>query len=234
MAYPTLVLDLDGTLADTAPDLGATLNVILAQEGLDPVPLDNIRSMIGAGARPLLERGLAANGKAPPSAHLDALFARFLSHYEANIALKTRLFPGAETALQCFLRDGWRLAVCTNKLESLSLALMRALGIAECFAAVCGGDTFRFKKPDPRHLTATIARAGGDPATAVMVGDSSTDIATARAAGVPVVAVDFGYTETPVARLLPDAVISHFDELYEAVLSLSARGAGSPAEALRA
>jgi phosphoglycolate phosphatase len=234
MAYPTLVLDLDGTLADTAPDLGATLKFVLAEEGLAPIRLDDIRSMIGAGARALLERGLAANGETPPSARIDALYDRFLSHYTAHIAHETRLFPGAEAALERFLRDGWRLAVCTNKLESLSLALMRALGIAERFSAVCGGDTFRFKKPDPRHLTATIARAGGDPATAVMVGDSGTDIATARAAGVPVIAVDFGYTEIPVARLQPDVVISHFDELYEAVRGTLAQRAATPVEALRA
>jgi phosphoglycolate phosphatase len=234
MAYPTLVLDLDGTLADTAPDLAATLNVILANEGFSPIPLSEIRSMIGAGARALLERGLAANGDAPTKARVDALYPRFISHYEAHIANETRLFPGAEAALARFLRDGWRLAVCTNKLESLSIELMRALGVAQHFAAICGGDTFRFKKPDPRHLTATVARAGGDPARAVMVGDSGTDISTARAAGVPVVAVDFGYTEVPVAGLAPDAVIGHFDELYDAVTGIVRRAAAAPVEALRA
>jgi phosphoglycolate phosphatase len=234
MAYPTLVLDLDGTLADTAPDLAATLNVILADEGLSPIPLGEIRAMIGAGARALLERGLAANGDQPTRARVDALFPRFLSHYEAHIADATQLFPGAEAALARFLRDGWRLAVCTNKLESLSIELMRALGIAQHFAAICGGDTFRFRKPDPRHLTATIARAGGDPAGAVMVGDSDTDISTARAAGVPVVAVDFGYTDVPVTELAPDAVIRHFDDLFDAVAGILRRGAATPATALRA
>jgi phosphoglycolate phosphatase len=234
MAYPTLVLDLDGTLADTAPDLAATLNVVLADEGLSPIPPGEIRPMIGAGARALLERGLASNGDQPTRTRVDALYPRFLSHYEAHLADATRLFPGAEATLTRFLDDGWRLAVCTNKLEGLSVELMRALGIAQHFAAICGGDTFRFKKPDPRHLTATIARAGGDPASAVMVGDSGTDIATARAAGVPVVAVDFGYTDVPVTELAPDAVIRHFDELYDAVVGILRRAAATPATALRA
>ena len=190
--------------------------------------------MIGAGARALLERGLAANGDEPTKARVDALYPRFLSTTKRISLTKRGSFPGAEAALERFLRDGWRLAVCTNKLESLSSELMRALGVARHFAAICGGDTFRFKKPDPRHLTATIARAGGDPAGAVMVGDSATDISTARAAGVPVVAVDFGYTDVPVTGLAPDAVISHFDELYNAVMGIVRRAAAAPIEALRA
>lgn len=81
------------------------------------------------------------------------------------------------------------------------------------FAAICGQDTFAFRKPDPRHLVETIKRAGGDPAQALMVGDSRTDIDTAKAAGIPVVAVDFGYTDRHVREFEPSCIISHFDEL---------------------
>lgn len=223
---PTLVLDLDGTLVDTAPDLMATLNALLVAENLAPVSLDETRGMIGAGARALLERGFAANGAVRSEAEFDRLFERFLAHYSAHIADASRPYPGAVEAIDRFAAAGWRLAICTNKLEGLSRLLMETLGLADRFAAICGGDTFPVKKPDARHLHSTIAKAGGDPLNAIMVGDSATDIETAKAARVPVVAVNFGYTAVPVEQLGPDRVISHFDELDAAVRDLRAAFAG--------
>jgi phosphoglycolate phosphatase len=119
---------------------------------------------------------------------------------------------------------GYRLAICTNKLEWLSRRLLDALGIGDRFAAVCGQDTFGIQKPDPELLRRTVAQAGGDPARTVMVGDSATDIDLARAAGVPVIAVDFGYTTVAVATLRPDHVISSFRDLPAAVLALLPAG----------
>jgi phosphoglycolate phosphatase len=217
---PTLAFDLDGTLVDTAPDLMATLNYLLTREGLRAVGLEEAKGMIGAGARALMERGFAANGAARSAAEYDALFEDFLAYYMAHIADDSRPFPGVVAAIDRLAGEGWRLAVCTNKLEGLSRRLLTELGIADRFAAICGGDTFPLKKPDPRHLQETIRKAGGDPAHALMVGDSATDIATAKAAGIPVVAVDFGYTTVPVRDLDPDRVISHFDALYDAVQDL--------------
>jgi phosphoglycolate phosphatase len=115
---------------------------------------------------------------------------------------------------------GCTLAVCTNKVERHAVMLLEALDAAERFAIITGRDTFAFHKPDPRHLTETIIRAGGDARRAVMVGDSRTDIDTAKAAGIPVIAVPFGYTDTPVAELDPDLVIEHFDRLPGAVRAL--------------
>lgn len=218
---PTLALDLDGTLVDTAPDLMATLNVILTEEGLRPVGLAEAKGMIGAGARALLERGFAANRAERSAAEFDRLFERFLAHYSAHIADASRPYPGVVAAIDRLAGEGWRLAVCTNKLEGASRLLLEELGIADRFAAICGGDTFPVRKPDPRHLFSTIERAGGDPRRALMVGDSATDIETARAAGIPVIAVDFGYTTVPVRDLGPDRVISHFDALYDAVRELA-------------
>jgi phosphoglycolate phosphatase len=218
---PTIVFDLDGTLADTAIDLVATLNVILAGEGLPPLPLEQARDMIGAGARALIERGFEAEGKELTPERLDELFLVFLSHYSDHLCVDTRLFPGVAEALDRLSRAGYGLAVCTNKVEAHSVKLLQALGVAERFAAICGRDTFAYFKPDPRHLTLTIDRAGGAPRSAVMVGDSRTDIATAKAAGVPVVAVPFGYTDVPVRDLEPDIVIEHFDELFDAVEGLT-------------
>jgi phosphoglycolate phosphatase len=224
---PLLVLDLDGTIADTAGDLIGTLNMVLADEGLAPVSLEEGRAMVGAGARALIERGFAAAGTPLAPEKLETLFHKFLAIYEDRIAEESRLFEGLEASLKRFAEAGWKLAVCTNKIESASVKLLEALGIAHMFAAICGQDTHRddgkpVAKPDARALTMTIALAGGDRTNCVMVGDSKTDIQTAKNAGVPVVAVDFGYTDVHVSQLDPDIVISHFDTLWDAVAALRA------------
>jgi phosphoglycolate phosphatase len=216
-APPVLVFDLDGTLAETAGDLMGTLNVILTREGLTPLRLADARNLLGAGARALIARGFAQVGRTLPPEKLQQLFADFLDHYNAHIADNSWLFPGVEAALDRAAEAGFRLAVCTNKLERSSHLLLRALGVADRFQFVCGQDTYGVAKPDPTPLIETIARVGGQRADAIMIGDSRTDIDTARAAGVPVIAVDFGYTDIPVAELAPDRVISHFDELWAAV-----------------
>lgn len=217
---PIAVFDLDGTLADTAGDLVGTLNVILKQEGLAPLPVSKARDMIGAGARALIQRGFEAAGKELTPAYLDELFRQFMIHYGENICVETRLYPGAAEALDRLEKAGFILAVCTNKVEEHSVKLLHELGIGHRFAANCGRDTFPYFKPDPRHLTLTIERAGGSPARAVMIGDSRTDIVTARNAGIPAIAVPFGYTDVPVRELGPDLVVGHFDELFPAVKTL--------------
>ena len=219
----TIVFDLDGTLVDTAPDLIDTLNLILARHDVPAVGFDEARSMIGAGVKPLLVRGLASRGMHLPPAEIDALYEEYLQVYAAHIADRSRPFPGVESALDLLAADGFTFAVCTNKLEWLSVRLLDALGLSSRFAAICGQDTFAMRKPDPDMLRLTIAQAGGDVARSVMVGDSMTDVATARAASVPVVAVDFGYTETPPAQLGADLLIGHFDALPAAVRDLLPR-----------
>ena len=201
MLAPTIVYDLDGTLADTAEDLVATLNWLLGREGLAPLKVESAGSLVGAGARALIKRGFAASGKTLDPQALEALFADFLAHYNAHIADRTRLYPGVDKALAAFARAGWRQAVCTNKIESSAKLLIAKLGIAERFAFICGQDTFGVGKPDAKPLLKTIAASGGASERAIMVGDSGTDIMTARAAGVPVIAVDFGYADVPVAEL---------------------------------
>lgn len=220
---PLLVFDLDGTLAETAPDLVGTLNMILNREGLRPVPYESARAMVGGGARLMIERGLAHSGARWPDEKLDRLFQDFLDHYEAHIADATTLFPGVVSALDRFEAAGWRFAVCTNKNQQASVLLLRALGIADRFVAICGKDTFPASKPDRRALLMTIEKAGGGLETAIMVGDSKIDIETAQNAGVPVIAVDFGYTDKPVATYRPNRVISHFDDLWDAVADLGKR-----------
>ncbi len=218
---PTVVFDLDGTLADTAADLIGTLNVILERERAPAIAVDRARDVVGAGARAMIQRGLALDGRTVSEERLGDLFRDFLDHYGENLAVRTRLFPGAEAALRRLAARGHRLAVCTNKVEAHSVALLEALGVAPLFGAICGRDSFPYAKPDARHLTGTIERAGGDPGHAVMVGDSRTDIDTARNAGLPVIGVTFGYTDVPVEHLGPDVVIDHFDRLDAAIAALA-------------
>jgi phosphoglycolate phosphatase len=216
MPPPTIVYDLDGTLADTAEDLVAALNWLLAREGLLPLPVDRAGSLLGAGARPLIKRGFAASGRSLDPEAIERLFGDYLEYYDAHILVHTRLYPGAENALAAFDCAGWLQAVCTNKIEHSAKLLIEKLGIADRFAFVCGQDTFGVGKPDAKPLLETIAASGGSRERAIMVGDSGTDITTARAARVPVIAVDFGYADTPVGERGPDRVVSHFDELMAA------------------
>ncbi|HKH32798.1 MAG TPA: HAD family hydrolase [Beijerinckiaceae bacterium] len=219
---PTAVFDLDGTLADTAHDLVATLNVILGQEGIPPLPVAEAGDMISAGGRGLLQRGFEAARREPTPDLIEELYRRFLAYYGENLCIATRLYPGALAALDRLASEGFRLAICTNKMEAHSVKLLRALGVAGRFATICGRDTFPWFKPDPRHLTMTIERAGGDPRRAVMVGDSYSDVAAAKGAGIPVICVSFGYPDRPIREHGPDLVIDHFDELFGAVRSFVA------------
>ncbi len=216
----TIVFDLDGTLVDTAPDLIETLNVVFRSEGLPAVPYDAARLAIGGGAKRMIVRGLEAEGRAVEPDLVERLFVQFIDYYSAHIADRSRPFPGLEPALDSLSARGFILAVCTNKLEGLSLQLLKTLGLTDRFAAICGQDTFGIQKPDPVILQRTIERAGGAPARAVMIGDSETDILTARAAGIPVVAVDFGYSDPPVSEFHPDRLISHFDALGDAITAV--------------
>jgi phosphoglycolate phosphatase len=216
----TIVFDLDGTLVDTAPDLIAALNALFEREGIEQLPFIQARQFIGGGAHDLIEKGFAAKGRAVTATETDRLYADFVSSYEERIAELSRPFPGVERALDALAARDLRFAVCTNKLERLSVKLLDALGLSHRFAAICGPDTFGVPKPDPRVLAATVEAVGGCLRSTLMVGDSHTDVATARAANVPIIAVDFGYTDTPVAAFSPDRLISHFDELLSAVTDM--------------
>lgn len=221
-----LVFDLDGTLVSSMEDLVATLNAVLDKAGHGTVPQDKIANMVGMGAKVLLQRGLDYLEIAWSDETITPLYEDFLEYYAANIAVHTRPFDGVVPALDRFRADGWKLAVCTNKTERLTLPLLAALNMTDHFDAVVGGDTFAVSKPHAEPVLGAIKRAGGTPEGSIMIGDSVTDIKAARAAGIPVVAVDFGYTPVPVSELGPDRIISHFDELAEAVADLRTRHQG--------
>ncbi|MGV2975449.1 phosphoglycolate phosphatase [Roseibium alexandrii] len=212
-----LVFDLDGTLVSSMEDLVATLNAVLEKAGHGTIPQDKVANMVGMGAKVLLQRGLDYLDIAWSDEMIIPLYEDFLEYYAANIAVHTRPFDGVIPALQRFRADGWKLAVCTNKTERLTLPLLAALNMTDHFDAVVGGDTFSVSKPHAEPVLGAIQRAGGTLEGSIMIGDSVTDINAARAAGIPVVAVDFGYTPVPVTELGPDRIISHFDELADAV-----------------
>jgi len=205
-----VVFDLDGTLVDTAPDLCATLNRMLAEHRRPTITLPELLPMIGDGAAKMVERGFAATGGLPQD--MTLLVRRFLEIYEANVAEESQPFPGVVSTLRRLRASGITLGVCTNKLTSLSQRLLDQLELTQYFTAIVGGDV-PARKPDPRHVLSTIERLGASPENAIMIGDSLNDVAAAKAAKVRVVAVTFGYTATPATELGADAVIDSFEEL---------------------
>ncbi len=234
MSAPLLVLDLDGTLLDTAPDLLGALNAVLAEDGLPPASRETLALRFGHGARALIVEAYRREGRTGWEDRIDRLVERFLLHYAGRYAAETRPFPGAVEAMDRLAAAGVRFAVCTNKRKGMADPLLEAMGLRHRFDAVLGGDSLPVRKPDPAHLLATISAAGADPAAAVMVGDSDADVLAAKAAGVPVVGVTFGYSPDPMDLLGPDAAIDHFDDLDRALAAVSPAFARALAAAQRA
>jgi len=226
----SVIFDLDGTLADTAPDLIGALNVIAAREGwpaLDPAA-DRITA--GAGGRALLRRGMAGAGLGADEERVDALFQPFLDAYAARIAQESRLYPGAEACLEALAAEGWALGVCTNKPEGLARILLDALGVAARFGAILGADSLPVRKPDPRPLLETIARIGGARARSVLVGDTITDVETARNAALPCILCRFGYAAQPHRDLAAAAEIDALGEVAAHAARLIASPLDAPAQ----
>lgn len=217
---PMIVFDLDGTLADTAPDLIATLNRTTAPQGLPETPMSSVGQIVGHGAKAMIRRAYELHQQDLSESLLDDLLAVFLEDYAANIANHSHFFDGLENALTDLRSDGYQFAVCTNKKESMAKLLIEKLGASHWFESLTGGDTFSFNKPDGRHIIETVKLGGGNPATAIMVGDTSNDINAAKDAGIRSIAVTFGYADHPVETLGADRIISHFDQLEEAVKAL--------------
>lgn len=184
-----MLLDLDGTLIDTVPDLTAALNRIMHARGLAGFTLAETATMVGDGVAKLLERACAARGRQADAADQAA----FATDYAAHAAEASLPYPGVADTLRALAAAHWRLAVCTNKPEAPARALLRAFGLDGLLAAIGGGDSFPTRKPDPRHMLATLAAAGGTPDRAVAVGDHANDVAASTGAGLPCIFATWGY-----------------------------------------
>jgi phosphoglycolate phosphatase len=192
----SLLLDLDGTLVDTVPDLAATLNRLMHSLGLAAFSRVQVASMVGDGVAVLVARALDARGRPPdPTA-----VAEFSADYEANVAVESTLYPNVPQALQRLAGDGWKLAVCTNKPERAARTLLQVVGVLPLLCAVGGGDSFAVRKPDPGHLRATLLLAMGTPAEAVVLGDHRNDVLAASQAGIPCIFAGWGYGSPGMAE----------------------------------
>jgi len=212
----TVIFDLDGTLADTSADLVAAANACFRDLGCGDM-LDPAADALTAfqGGRAMLRLGFArlGRGAAAAEAEVEAQFPRLLTAYEADIDRHSRLYPGALRAVETLRAEGFATGICTNKPERLARILLDRLGVGGLFVSLVGADTLAVRKPDPAPYRASVERAGGTLARSMLVGDTDTDRRTAAAAGVPVALVTFGPEGQGVARLAPEALLDHFDDL---------------------
>jgi phosphoglycolate phosphatase len=217
-----VIFDLDGTLIDSAPDLLEALNHVLAQQGRRRADLHEVHMMMGHGAVHLLDKGLAATGGVPPEGVHEALVESFLEYYEAHIAVHTRPFPGVVETLAILRDTGYKMAVCTNKMQHFADKVLDALELGAFFETVVGGGATGFYKPDPEHLGAVLEKMALQPRESVMVGDSINDVAAAQALNMPVAVVTYGYSPEAVWGLGADRVLESFDALPAALGELAA------------
>lgn len=220
-AHRVAVFDLDGTLADTAPDLIGAMNDLADREpGLARLEAGQERTTAGRGGRALIRRSIELAGVGPEETRVDALFPLYLEAYGARLREETTLFAGAEACLDALKAEGWRLAICTNKPEELARRLLDALGVGAAFESLIGADTLATRKPDPAPLFEAARRAAGDGWRAVMIGDTRTDRETARRARSPCVLCRFGYSDEPVDAFEPEGVVDALSEVPRLVGSL--------------
>ena len=215
---PALIFDLDGTLADTAPDLLGATNAVLAAQGRALLDLGHLRHMVGFGAKALIAQAMEASGAPVTESQMPPLVDIFIAHYTAHIADNSRLFPGVTETLVRLKIGGARLAVLTNKPQTLTDLLLPELALDGLFAAVYGAGRKAYTKPDPRIFNDVVEDCGGGPA--VMIGDSITDLNTARAAGAPCILMSYGFTPVPARELGADLVLDDFAQLPDALRDL--------------
>jgi len=222
MKRNALVFDLDGTLVDSLADITAALAATLQEIGAPALSSAAVRGMIGDGTAALVARALAASSL-PPTL-LGERLARFLTLYEDAPTALSRPYPRVVETLRALQEKGHSLAICTNKPQRLTLAVLRGLALDGFFAAIVGGDVLAAKKPDPAHLVAALAALGATPGGGIMIGDNEHDVAMAKAAGVPIVLVRYGYHRVPLATLAADVQIDAFDALPQAIAKLERIG----------
>jgi phosphoglycolate phosphatase len=212
-----VLFDLDGTLADSAPDLVGAVNACLRQRGLEPRPLEELRPWASHGARGLIGRTF---GYRPGDAQYEPVRAEFLDRYEASLFERTTLFPGVDEMLVQLETAGLRWGIVTNKVARLTQPLVRALGLEQRAACVVSGDTAARPKPDPAPILYALAHCACGPEASVYVGDDRRDIEAGRAAGVRTIAAAYGYSAAmdDIAQWQADHIVHSAPEVLRWVL----------------
>jgi len=211
----TVLFDLDGTLVDTAPDLMNAHNYVMKKFGYETKSTEDIRQLVGKGAKSLIGRSVWGQAKKEFSKIKDEKITKqmvneFVDYYGKNIDKESTLIDGVKDFLKWCKKEKISMAVCTNKQEYLSNDLLKKIGIYDFFEYVAGSDTFDYCKPDPRHLTSVVEILDGDLNKTIMIGDSETDANAAKAAEIPVILLKNGYTEKNTTEIYHNHLIKDF------------------------
>ena len=215
-----IVFDLDGTLINSAPDLCYALNQTLSEINIPEITLQEVMGYLGDGALELIKRGITKHANIEKF-DTELLRSRFLEIYDTCLLNKTDFYPNVIQALKELKKMNFTLAICSNKPELLAKRIISGLNTSEYFDIITGGDTYDYRKPDPRHLINTILEAGKKVENAIMIGDSENDINCAKKASIPSIAVSFGYSKVPVEDLEADLVMSNYINLTQYIKQLS-------------
>ncbi len=218
----TIIFDLDGTLIDTAPDLMGAHNHVMKKFGYETKSTDDIRKLIGKGAKSLIGRSIWGQakkefGKIDDDGIKKEMITEFLNYYGKNIANESKLISGAMNFLKWCKENKISMGICTNKPENLAVDLLKKINVYNYFEYVAGSDTFDYRKPDPRHLTNVIEIMQGDLNKSLMIGDSETDSATAKAANIPFILLENGYTEKKPNEIPHDHLIKNFTDIEKII-----------------
>ena len=219
----TILFDLDGTLADTAPDLMKAHNHVMNKFGYSSKSMDEIRNLVGRGAAVMIGRSIWGSARKELSKISDEKIKKdmtkeFIKFYENNLVVETQLLKGVENFLYWAKSNDISMGVCTNKQEHLAIELLKKINIYDFFEYVAGGNTFDYCKPDPRHITNMVEIMGGDIRKTIMIGDSENDADAAKSAGVPMILVEDGYTEKKIDQIYHNHLIKDFVGLEKIVL----------------
>jgi len=215
-----IVFDLDGTLINSAPDLCYALNQTLSEINIPLITLQEVMGYLGDGALELIKRGITKHANIKDF-DTELLRLRFLEIYNTCLLDKTDFYPNAIQALKDLKKMNFTLAICSNKPELLAKRIINGLNASRYFDVITGGDTYDYRKPDPRHLINTILATDKKVENAIMIGDSKNDINCAKKANIPSIAVSFGYSKVPVVNLKPDLVMSDYINLTKHIKKLN-------------
>ncbi len=208
-----IVFDLDGTLINSAPDLCFALNETLKEINIPSITLQEVMGYLGDGALELIKKGISKYNNINEY-DLEKLRIRFLEIYDKCLLNETNFFENTQEALEKLKNNNFTLAICTNKPEVLAKRIINGLNASHYFDIITGGDTFDFRKPDPRHLSQTIFKTGKNIREAIMVGDSINDIECAKSNNIPSIVVSFGYSKIPVEKLNANIIMSDYKNIF--------------------